>query len=438
MANLNTCFIQLRIKSDSKMKMITGVDILDEEIKEKLTTENIYKIFNNFIFPLITEEERDFLKELEKFLLKEIEPKIHLTEEVYDLFPILGKKHYIQRLNPCEDSEQINMRYELLLAMATSIIDPELDLARVVTGVIFANPLFQFGRGDRISEILHEIITGKKIGCICITERKHGSDAVNMETKVVDKGDHVVISGEKLYTTNGPVADYFIVYGVSDISDPRGTMYQAIAERGYEGLITNRLGVQSVPRVQIGQSLFNSVKIPRENILGTKGQGYKNLFSGLVAERCSIIGSSLGIGWLTAVTGLIYTNLRIQFGRPIYDFQGVSLPQTQNFTELMAATELGFKTASEYNKTAERKHFDQQKFVKYNAAFSSGTKYLASHLAHKISYETQQLCGGIAFTDNLRIDKALEVAKVQEIIGGARNIQLYLVSRAIKDMISLL
>ncbi len=426
------------MEGDKCMKMITGVDILDEEIKEKLRTENIYKIFNNFIIPLITEEEREFLDELERFLLKEIEPKMNLSEEVYELFPILGKKNYIQRLNPYGDSEMYNMRYEMLLAMATSIIDPELDLARVVTGVIFANPLFQFGRGDRISEILNEIITGKKIGCICITERKHGSDAVNMETKVNDKGDHLIFTGEKLYTTNGPVADYFIVYGVSDISDPRGTMYQAIAERGYEGLITNRLGIQSVPRVQIGQTLFNSVKIPRENILGDKGQGYKNLFSGLVAERCSIIGSSLGIGWLTAITGLIYTNLRIQFGRPLYEFQGVSLPQTQNFIELMAATELGFKSASEYNKTVDRKHFDQQKFIKYNAAFSSGTKYLASHLAHKISYETQQLCGGIAFTDNLRIDKALEVAKVQEIIGGARNIQLYLVSRAIKDMIFLL
>jgi len=420
------------------MQLITGVDILDEEIKEKLKSENIYKIFNNFIFPLITEEEREFLEELELFLLKNIEPKMNLTEEVYNLFPILGQKNYIQRLNPYGEYERYNMRYEMLLAMATSIIDPELDLARVVTGVIFANPLFQFGRGDRISEILNQIMTGKKIGCICITERKHGSDAVNMETKVLDKGDHLIFDGEKLYTTNGPVADYFIVYGVSDVSDPRGTMYQAIAERGYEGLITNRLGIQSVPRVEIGQTLFNSVKIPKENVLGEKGQGYKNLFSGLVAERCAIIGSSLGIAWLTAITGLIYTNLRIQFHRPVYEFQGVSFPQTQNFIELMAATELGFKAASEYNKTIERKYFEQQKFVKYNAAFSSGTKYLASHLAHKISYETQQLCGGIAFTDNLRIDKALEVAKVQEIIGGARNIQLYLVSRAIKDMISLL
>ena len=175
------------------------------------------------------------------------------------------------------------------------------------------------------------------------------------------------------------------------------------------------------------------MKIPKGNVLGGKGEGYRNLFAGLVAERDAIIGSSLGISWLTAITALIYTNLRKQFGKPIYDFQAVSFPITKLFTELMAATDFGIKTASEYRKTI--KYPDQPKFIKYNAAFSSGTKFLASNLAYRISYETQQLCGGIAFTDNLRIDKALEVSKVQEIIGGARNIQLYLVSRAMKDMV---
>ncbi len=74
------------------MKKITGVDILDDEVKEKLTTKNIYKIFNNFIMPLITDEERAYLEELELFLLKNIEPNIDLNTEVYELFPILGKK----------------------------------------------------------------------------------------------------------------------------------------------------------------------------------------------------------------------------------------------------------------------------------------------------------------------------------------------------------
>ena len=299
------------------------LDILEEEIKEKITIENIFRIFNNFIIPLITKEEQEFLVELEDFLIREVEPKIDLSKDVYELFPILGKGNYIQRLNPYgnDDHQKFGMRYEMLLAMATSIVDPELDLARVVSGVIFANPLFQHGKGDQNLEIIDQIMSGKKIGAICITERLHGSDAVNMETQVIEETDHLVINGEKLYTTNGPVADYFIVYGVSEPSDPRGSMYQVIAERGFEGLETHRIAVQSIPRVQIGQIIFNSVKIPKRNIIGPKGYGYKNLFSGLVAERDAIIGSSLGISWLTSITALIYTNFRKQFGRPIYIFK---------------------------------------------------------------------------------------------------------------------
>jgi alkylation response protein AidB-like acyl-CoA dehydrogenase len=413
-------------------KILTGAEILDKDVKEKLTTKNIYNVFNNFIIPLTTKEEQAFLLELEEFLLKEVEPKINLNNDVYELFPILGKYNYMQRLNPIGDSKHFGMRYEILLAMALSIIDPELDLARVVSGVIFTNPLFQYGKGDHMHEILEEIVSGKKVGCICITERKQGSDAVNMKTIVKENEDYLTIEGEKVYTTNGPIADYFIVYGVSNSRDPRGSMYQLLVEREFKGLETHRLGIQSIPRVQVGQTILDSVKIPKGNIIGGRGQGYKNLFSGLVAERDAIIGSSLGISWLTAITSLIYTNLRTQFGRPIYEFQSVSFPITQLFTELMAATELGFKSATEYEKTLRYK---DPKFIKYNAAFSSGTKFLASNLAHKICYETQQLCGGIAFTDNLRIDKALEVSKVQEVIGGSRNIQLYLVSRAIQDII---
>lgn len=417
------------------MKKITGVNILDKTITEKLTTENIYKIFNNFIFPLINDEERTFLKELEEFLIKEVEPKIDLNKDVYELFPILGKGNYIQRLNKFGDIKEYGMRYEILLAMATSIIDPELDLARVVSGVIFTNPLFKFGKGEHIQEILADILSGKKVGCIGITERERGSDAVNMQTLVCHDEQNLIIDGEKVYTTNGPVADYFLVFGVSNQMDPRGSMYQFVVERDFKGLETFRLGVQSIPRVQIGQTIFKSVKVPKNNILASAGEGYSNLFSGLVAERNALVGSSLGISWLTAITSLIYTNFRKQFGKNIYDFQAVSFPITRLFTELMATTEFGMKTATEYRKTMK---YQEPKFIKYNAAFSSGTKYLASNLAQRLSYECQQLCGGIAFTDNLRIDKALEVSKVQEIIGGARNIQLYLVSKSVKNMISLL
>ncbi|MHA1112774.1 MAG: acyl-CoA dehydrogenase family protein [Promethearchaeota archaeon] len=416
--------------------MKKGVDILSDEIRSKITTRNIYEIFNQFIFPMISKEEREFLKEVEDFMIKEVEPAIDLNKDVYDLFKILGKKNYVQRLNPYGDlanSGKYGMRFELLLAMATTIVDPELDLARVVTGVIFGNPVFKYGGNEHVKEILDQVLKGEKIGCICITERDRGSDAVHMSATIEDKGDHYILNAEKVYTTNGPVADYFIVYGVTDVENPRGTMFQVIVEREFEGVETHRLGITSVPRVQIGQSLFKNVKVPKENVLGAKGGGYTNLFTGLVAERDAIVGSSLGVAWLTAITALIYTNLREQFGQKIYKFQGVHLPITQLFTELMAATLLGLQTGLEYQKSL--KYPEKTGVHKYNAAFSSGTKYLTSSLAHKINYEMQQLIGGIAFTDNLRVEKALAVSHIQEIIGGSRNIQLLLTSRALRDIV---
>lgn len=413
-----------------------GVDLLDKRIGSVLTTENIFKILNQFIIPLINKKERAFLEELEEYLIEKVKPHVDLSKEVYELFPILGKVNLMQRLNP-HDMRRVGFRYEMILAMCLSIIDPELDLARVVSGIIFSNPLFQYGKQNpKIKKIFEEVITGKKIGCICITEKERGSDAVRMQTTVEDKGEYLVINGEKIFTTNGPVADYFVVYGVGDPERPRETMYQLIVERGMDGLETNRINIPSVPRVQIGQTIFNNVKVPKDNVLGAAGDGYKNLFEGLVAERGAIIGSSLGISWLVAVSALIYTNKREQFGKPIYKFQGVSLPLTQLFVKLMAATELGFKSVSMYDKFFnDEKYYKRTDIIKFNAAFTAGTKYYTSNLAHEIAYECQQLVGGIGYTDNLPIDRALEVAKVQEIIGGSRNVQLLIVSRSIKDMI---
>jgi len=423
-------------QNTSKMDSQSKVDLVDPTIKEKLKTENIFKILNQFIIPVISKQEREFLEELEEFLLKEIEPKIDLNKMVYELFPILGKVNLMQRINP-HNMRRVGFRYEIILAICLSIIDPELDLARVVSGIIFSNPLYQYGKDNpKLKNIFEEVITGRKIGCICITERNHGSDAVNMETRIRDNGEYLTISGEKIFTTNGPVADYFIVYGVEDPGKPRETMYQVLVENGMEGLETHRINIEAAPRVAIGQTIFHNVKVPKENIIGNKGQGYQNLFKGLVAERDAIIGSSLGISWLVAVSALIYSNFRKQFGVPIFEFQSVSYPLTELFINLMAATELGFKSAGLYDKFFNSSKYDKRsEVIKFGAAFSSGTKFLTSKLAHQIAYESQQLCGGIAYTDNLKINRAVEIAKLQEIIGGTRNIQLNIVSRSIKNMI---
>ena len=121
-----------------------GVSIINDEIKNKITTKNIYKILNQFIIPTLSKEERAFLEELEDYLINNVEPKIDLTKEVYPLFEELGKVNLLQRINP-HGMRRVGFRYEMILAICLSILDPELDLARVVSGIIFSNPLFQFG-----------------------------------------------------------------------------------------------------------------------------------------------------------------------------------------------------------------------------------------------------------------------------------------------------
>lgn len=419
--------------------MDEDIEILDKNIKEKITTRNIYKIVNQFIIPTISKPEREFLEELQEYLIK-LEDKGILniqSEDVYSSFPDLGRVNLIQRLNP-HGMRRVGFRYELILAICLAIIDPELDLARVVSGILFLNPLFPHREKENIKKIFEDVMTGKKIGCICITEKERGSDAVHMKTTIKDMGDHLILNGEKVFTTNGSKADYFIVYAVSDVENPRGSMYQVLVEREFEGLETHRLEVPSVPRIEIGICRFNNVKIPKTNVLGGKGDGYNNLFNGLVAERTALMGSCLGICWLVASTALIYTNFRKQFGKPIFEYQAVSHPLTKLFIELMAATELGFKAGSLYEKflqSHDPKYEGRKDIIKFNAAFGAGTKYLASNLAYRLAYEAQQLCGGIAYTNELKIDKALEIAKIQEILGGSRNIQIMIVSRSIKEMI---
>src|SRR6056297_1884935 len=158
------------------------VDLLNDKIKKTLTTKNIYKILNQFIIPLIDKRERAFLEELEEFLLEEVQPHVDLNEDVYQLFPRLGKVNLMQRLNP-HSMRRVGFRFEMILAICLSIIDPELDLARVVSGIIFSNPLFQYGENEKIRKMFEEVIRGEKIGCICITEKEKGSNAVEMETK---------------------------------------------------------------------------------------------------------------------------------------------------------------------------------------------------------------------------------------------------------------
>ncbi len=408
--------------------------IIADHILEKMTLENVFTILNDNLFAFLNQEEIEYCKELQEFCL-ELDPKIDKSKDVYVLYPELGKKGYMQRINKWNDFTPYGMKKEMLLGLHISCLDSQLELSRLASGILCGNPTFHYfhhgGESSEIAKVQNDLMSGQKVGCICITEPERGSDAVNMTTRCQKVDDGVIYNGEKVFTTNGPKADYFVAYGVYDTSNPRGTMVQAMIRRDM-GVKTNRLKINSVPRVHIAHTIFDNVKVPMNYILGDDGAGYTRLFEGLVPERLGIIGSGIGICWAGLIYAIIYTNLRKQFGQEIGKFQGVGFSLAELLSQISAATALSFSAASIYDEKvlfAEKKSGAAEKWV---AGISSQGKYLVSKLTHDVLYTVQQQMGGISVTDNTPVDELTDTSKIEEVIGGARNIQLFIIQNALR------
>lgn len=411
--------------------------IINDSILEKMSLENVFKIFNTNIFPMLKDEDIQFCEDLENFCL-DIHPNIDKNREVYDLFPVLGKNGYIQRINKYKDFTPYGMKNEVLLAVIMSMCDPPLEFARIASGNLCGNPTFRHGTSEEILKVQEEIVTGKAVGSICITEPDRGSDAVNLNTKCTKVDDGVIFNGEKVFTTNGSRAKYFVTYGVYDTENPRDTMVQGMLSTEFGGIETKRLKVNSVPRAHISHTFFKDVKVPMEYILGDNGAGYHNLFDGLVPERIGLMGSALGISWGALIYGIIYANLRKQFGKPIIKYQGVGYGLADLLAKNTAATTLALQTATIYDEKILFTDKPSKEAEKWIAGVSSQGKYYVSKLSHETCYEVQQQMGGISVTDNTPVDELADQSSVEEVIGGARNIQLLLIQSQIQRFMRLL
>ena len=408
--------------------------IINDSILERMNLENVFKIFNDNVFAMLNQEEIEFCQELQEFCL-ELHPKIDKSQDVYVLFPELGKHGYMQRINKWKDFTPYGMKKEILMATHFSLLDPQLELARLASGILCGNPTFHYfqygGQHEEIAKVQDDLMSGQKIGAIGITEPDRGSDAVNMTTTCTKTDDGIIYNGEKVYTTNGPKADYICCYGVYDKEHPRQTMVQSMIKREF-GFETRRLKIAAVPRVHIAHTIMNNVKVPKEYILGDDGDGYVRLFEGLVPERLGIMGSGIGICWGGLIYGIIYANLRKQFGQEVIKFQGVGFGLADLLSKTTAASSLALQAATIYDEKILFAETPSKAAEKWVAGVSSQGKYVVSKLTHEICYEVQQQMGGISITDNTPVDEYIDISKIEEVIGGSRNIQLFIIQNLLR------
>ena len=267
---------------------------------------------------MLSKEEQDVFTDMQEKLSK-FQKDVKAIKDVYEIFPKLGENYLLQRLNPYKGMEG-NTKLQLLLALCTAQLSPEVDMAMAASAILGGNALCHVTEpNDVILKAIDEIFTGKKIACIGITEMDRGSDAVNQEcmSKINEDGS-LTMNGTKIYTTNGPKADYFVAYGVTDLIDPRRSMTQGLFTREH-GVKTSRLCIPAAPLVHIGKTYFDNVTCPKY-VLAGPGLGYKRLFEGLVPSvndyRFALVV------WTMLATASIFTQMRFQFVSPCSHTKG--------------------------------------------------------------------------------------------------------------------
>lgn len=300
------------------------------------------------------------------------------------------------------------------------------ELSRVDggTGVILSAhtslgtyPIAAFGSQAQKEKYLPDLLNGKKLGAFGLTEPNAGSDAGGTETTAVDKGDHYLLNGGKVFITNAPKADTYVVFAVTTPDIGTHGISAFIVEKGWAGFDFgdhyDKLGIRSSSTAEL---IFNNVKVPKENLLGQEGDGFKIAMMTLDGGRIGIASQALGIAQGAYEAALAYARERVQFGKPIGFQQSISFKIADMATKLRMARFLVYSAA-------ELKTHHEPYSVE--AAMAKG---YASDMALEVVNDALQIFGGTGYLKGMDIERMYRDAKITTIYEGTNEIMRVVIS----------
>ena len=303
------------------------------------------------------------------------------------------------------------------------------ELSRVDggTGVILSAhvslgtwPIFAFGTEEQKKKYLVPLAKGEKIGAFGLTEPNAGSDAGGTETTAVDKGDYWLLNGQKIFITNGGVADTYVVFAVTTPDIGTRGISAFIVEKGWKGFTFephyDKMGIRSSETCQLN---FDDVKIPKENLLGKEGQGFKIAMATLDGGRIGIASQALGIAQGAYESAVEYAKERVQFGKPIGFNQALTFKLADMATKLKCARMLVYSAA-------ERKEHHEPYGV--DAAMA---KLYASEIALEVTNDAVQIFGGTGFLKGMDVERMYRDAKITTIYEGTSEVQRMVIGASI-------
>ncbi len=415
------------------------VQCISDEILNKLSLKNRYKFLNYNLMSYLEPKHFNLLKEAEKFF-RNFEKKhdINHTEDFYDWIPEVGKAGFITRVHKFDnlglDFETYGMTAEFMRVLAMDFFDPQFAMGAGAT-VLAVNPLMLHHENEEIRlRALKELVTGEKIGCICITEPERGSDAVHMLTTCDEQPDgSFIVNGEKIYQTNGPKADWAVIYAVTEKNNGN-TMSQLLVDTSWEGWEVERVNIPWTPRIFIGKETMTNLKVPKECVLGKPGQGRSHLFEGLNLERIGIVCLNAAEAWNAFTHAVIYSNMRKQFDLEVLKYQGVGFPLADIWSEIMSLTLATLNLCQMIDAKLEKLGTLPKEFNLALMATASQLKLLSTKLNQRACYECANIMGGAGVCDNTLMHDLLGISRIQEIGGGTRQVQEYILSMGLRQL----
>ena len=420
--------------------------VINEEILDKLSLKNRYSFLNNNLMAILTPEQFSHLKKVQKFCMR-FEKKNGIThgpnEDVYDWIPEFGAEGYITRAH---NFEMIDINYEnygamadFLRYLAIDMFDTQFAMGSGAT-VLAINPIYEHHENIPVRlDALKELVTGQSPGAILITEPERGSDAVHMLTTCDEQEDgSFILNGEKVFNTNAPKSKWVVAYATAEQNNGN-LMAQFLINTGWEGWKCERVYIPWVPKLFLGHEWFENLRVSKEYILGPVGTGREHLFEGLVPERIGIACGAISQCWGAVSHAAIYANMRKQFDQEILKFQGVGFLLTDLWAKTTNLTLGLLKFCEAYDAKMEK--FEGKipgNISRAMVASASQFKYHCTNLSKEICYECANLMGGAGLSDNTLMQDYVNISRIQEIVGGSRQIQQYIMSMALRQLFKML
>lgn len=303
------------------------------------------------------------------------------------------------------------------------------ELSRVcgTTGVICSAhtslcgwPIWTYGTEAQKQKYLIPLNKGEKLGAFGLTEPNAGTDAGATQTKAVDMGDHWLLNGTKVFITNGGYADVYIVFAMTDKSAGTKGISAFIVEKDTEGFAIgkteDKMGICASSTTEL---IFKDCKVPKENLLGDLGKGFKIALSTLDGGRIGIASQALGIAQGAFDLTVEYMKSRKQFGKSISKFQALQFEMAEMHTKIQAARLLIYRSANL-----------KDKHLPYGNE-SAMAKYFAAETAMYVTTKAVQLHGGYGYMRDYPLERMMRDAKITEIYEGTTEVQKLVISASI-------